>query len=48
MKQFIVLISTVLLGVAIYNMVAGPGDDCIKNTTMKVFQYQIENQETYP
>lgn len=48
MKQLIVLVAIILLGLAIFKMVAGPGEGSIKNTTMKVFEYQIENQETYP
>ena len=48
MKQIIVMISMVLLGLAIFEMIVGPGEDSIKSTTMKFYEYQVENQNTYP
>ena len=41
MKQFIVLCSTILLGITIYNMIAGPGNDSVMSTVSEVWQQGI-------
>lgn len=41
MKHFIVLCSTVLLGVAIYNMIMGPGSDSVMSTVSEVWQQGV-------
>lgn len=37
MKQFIVLCSTVVLGIAIFNMIMGPADDSVINIVKEVW-----------
>jgi len=42
MKQFIVLCSTIILGMAIYNMIMGPGDGSVMSTVSEVWQQGIQ------
>jgi hypothetical protein len=48
MKQFIVLCSTIILGIAIYNMIVGPGDDSVISTVSDVWQQGIEIRTDKP
>lgn len=48
MKQFIVLCSTIILGIAIFNMIAGPGDDTVMSTVSEVWQQGIEVRTDTP
>lgn len=48
MKQLIVLLAMIVLGIAIFNFIAGNGDDSIKTTAGDVFRQEIERQNTYP
>jgi len=48
MKQFIVLCSTIILGMAIYNMIAGPGGDSVMNTVGEVWQQEIRIRTSTP
>lgn len=48
MKQIIVMISMIVLGISIYNFIMGPQDDSVVNVTGGVFRYQIQHQNTYP
>ena len=48
MKQFIVLCSTIMLGMAIYNMIMGPGDDSVMSTVSEVWQQGIQVRTNTP
>lgn len=48
MKQFIVLCSTILLGIAIYNMIMGPGDNSVISTVSDVWQMGIQVRTDTP
>ena len=48
MKQFIVLCSTIILGITIFNMIAGPGDDTVMSTVSAVWQQGIEVRTDAP
>ncbi len=48
MKQFIVLCSTIILGVAIYNMITGPGDESVISTVSEVWQQGIQIRTDSP
>lgn len=48
MKQFIVLCSTILLGMAIYNMITGPGEDSLINTVSEVWRQGIQVRTDTP
>lgn len=48
MKQFIVLCSTVILGITIFNMIAGPGDNSIVSTVSEVWQQGIQVRTESP
>ena len=48
MKQFIVLCSTIILGVAIYNMIAGPGDTSVISVVSEVWQQGIQVRTNTP
>ncbi len=41
MKQFIVLCSTIMLGITIYNMIMGSDSDSIISTVSEVWQQGI-------
>ncbi len=48
MKQFIVLCSTIILGIAIYNMIMGLGDDSVVNTVSEVWQQGVLTRTNTP
>ncbi len=48
MKQFIVLCSTILLGVAIFNMIAGPDSDSVMSTVGEVWEQGIQVRTDSP
>lgn len=48
MKQFIVLCSTIILGMAIYNMIMGPGSDSVLHTVSEVWQQGIQTRTNTP
>lgn len=41
MKQFIVLCSTIVLGIAIYNMIMGPDSSSVMSTVTDVWQQGV-------
>ncbi|MBR0597667.1 hypothetical protein [Sinanaerobacter chloroacetimidivorans] len=47
MKQVIVMIAMLMLGLAIYSLVAGD-DDSIKSSVGGLWRSEIEQQQTYP
>lgn len=47
MKQMIVLISTIVLGVFIYQLVAGPGDDSIMSGLSALWQSGLDQRSLY-
>ena len=47
MKQFIVLISMIALGLVIAGFVAGP-DNSIKSALGEVWQHELVTQQQYP
>ncbi|MDD2189589.1 MAG: hypothetical protein PHV71_03265 [Eubacteriales bacterium] len=48
MKQFIVLCSTVVLGIAIYNMIMGPGEDSVINVVSAFWENGIATRTSTP
>ena len=48
MKQFIVLCSTILLGIVIYNMIMGPGEDSVINIVSEFWEHGIEVRTSAP
>ena len=48
MKQFIVLCSTILLGIAIYNMIMGPGDNSVISSVSDVWKIGIQVRTDTP
>ena len=48
MKQFIVLCSTIILGVTIYNMIAGTGGTSVISVVSEVWQQGIQLRTTTP
>lgn len=48
MKQFIVLCSTIILGIAIYNMIMGPGSDSVMGTVGEVWVQGIQTRTSTP
>lgn len=48
MKQFIVLCSTIILGITIFNMIAGPGEDTVMSTVREVWHQGIEVRTDTP
>lgn len=48
MKQFIVLCSTIILGITIYNMIMGPGSDSVMNTVSEVWLQGIQVRTNTP
>lgn len=48
MKQFIVLCSTIILGIAIYNMIMGPGGDSVISTVSEVWQQGVRVRTNTP
>ena len=48
MKQFIVLIAMIMLGIAIYEIIAGPGAGSIFHTVKEVWQQEIQIRTPTP
>lgn len=48
MKQFIVLCSTVLLGITIFNMIMGPSEDSIISIVKEVWWQGIQIRTNSP
>jgi len=48
MKHFIVLCSTVVLGVAIFNMIMGSADDSVVNVVKDVWCQNIQIRTNIP
>ena len=48
MKQFIVLCSTIILGIAIYNMIIGPDSDSVINTVSEVWKQGVQVRTNTP
>lgn len=48
MKHFIVLCSTVILGIAIYNMIMGPGEDSLINVVGDLWRNEIAIRTSTP
>lgn len=48
MKQFIVLCSTIVLGIAIYNMIMGPGNDSVISTVSQIWEQGIQVRTSTP
>ncbi len=42
MKDFIVLIAMILLGLAVFNLIAGPDENSIKSTLNDVWQQELQ------
>lgn len=47
MKQVIVMIAMLMLGLTIYSYVAGD-DDSVKSSVEDLWRREIEQQQTYP
>lgn len=48
MKQFIVLCSTVILGIAIYNMIMGSNDDSVISAVSEVWKQGVQVRTATP
>lgn len=49
MKDFIMVAALIILGVSLFVMISGPGENSIKSNLTKVWQHEIEQQsEIYP
>ncbi|MDR3294862.1 MAG: hypothetical protein LBT26_03385 [Clostridiales Family XIII bacterium] len=48
MKQFVILLTMVILGVAIYAMIAGPGDDSVLGSAKEVWRQEIDIRTRQP
>jgi hypothetical protein len=48
MKQFIVLCSTIILGIAIYNMIMGSGSGSVMSTVSEVWQEGVQIRTSTP
>ena len=48
MKQFIVLCSTIILGIVIYNMILGPDDGSVINMISDVWEQGVEVRTSTP
>jgi len=48
MKHFIVLCSTVILGIAIYNMIMGTGEDSLINVVGELWKHGVETRTSKP
>lgn len=48
MKQFIVLCSTVLLGIAIFYLIMGDSNDSVINTVKDVWQSELQMKTKTP
>ena len=41
MKQLLIMVAMVALGIAIYNLITGPSDDSIKSVVEDVWKQQV-------
>ncbi len=48
MKQFIVLCSTIILGIVIYNMIMGPSDSSVINVVSDIWEQGIQVRTNTP
>jgi hypothetical protein len=48
MKQFIVLVAMLALGLAIYGMIAGPGDDSMLSAVKDLWADEIDLRTRQP
>ncbi len=48
MKQYIVLCSTIILGIMIYNMIMGQSDDSVINVVSGVWEQGIQIRTSTP
>lgn len=48
MKQYIILCSTILLGIAIYQLIMGPGEDSVMHTVKDLWTGAIEVRTKSP
>ena len=47
MKQFIIMTAMIMLGVLIFNMIAGDGESSLINVLEKVFRNEIESRAEF-
>lgn len=48
MKQLIVMLAMVMLGIAIYGMIAGPSDHSIRGVVSQVWKQEVETRQAFP
>lgn len=48
MKQIIILFAMISLGIFIYGLLMGEGDDTVLHSVKHVWQEQIHQQKMYP
>jgi hypothetical protein len=48
MKQFIVLCSTIILAMVIYNLILGPDSDSVLSTVSEVWQQGVRTRTNTP
>ena len=48
MKQFIVFLALTMLGVALYQMIAGTGEESVYSMVKAVWQQEIATNRAYP
>jgi len=48
MKQMIVMLAMVVLGIFLYNLIAGKGDDSIAGALSDLWRYEIETRTYVP
>ncbi|MBO5667238.1 MAG: hypothetical protein J6S45_07310 [Firmicutes bacterium] len=48
MKQLIIMVATILLGISIFQMIAGPSEDSIRSSVGQLWQQEIEMRTMEP
>ncbi len=48
MKTFIVIIATVILGILIWGLILGPGDNSLYSQASRLLDHGIEQLQTIP
>ena len=48
MKTFIVIMATVILGVLIWGLILGPGENSLFNQAQRILEYVISQLKTIP
>lgn len=48
MKQLIIIFMSIMLGIYIYGLILGDGDDTIQSAARQLMVQQIENQKMVP